>query len=320
MRRQIPARALAPLPAGELDRSRVKAIMEKVRQIDVRTARLVDNSLAGSYQSAFRASGIDFDQVREYVAGDEVRTIDWNVTARAGRPFVKQFREERELTLMIAVDVSASGDFGSATQSKRDLACELACVLATSAVRSNDLVGLVLFSDRIERFVPPRKGRGHALRIIREVLGSRPEGIGTDLALPLELLSAVLRHRCVVAVISDLEVPRDDASAFAALEQAARVLAARHDVIAIRPQDRRERELPDVGILDIEDAETGEVVRIDTARRRVRERFQQVSGERSAEVRRRLANTGVDVIELDTARPYIAAMHAFLTTRRRRTA
>lgn len=320
MRRQIPARALAPLPATELDKSRVKAIMDKVRQIDVRTARLVDNALAGSYQSAFRGSGLDFDQVREYVAGDEIRTIDWNVTARAGRPFVKQFREERELTLMIAVDVSASGDFGSAAQSKRDLAGELACVLATSAVRNNDLVGLVLFSDRIERFVPPRKGRAHALRIIREVLGCRPEGVGTDLALPLELLSAVLQHRCVVAIISDLEVPRDEESGLAAFEHAARVLAARHDVIAVRPQDRHERELPDVGIVDIEDAETGEVVRIDTARRRVRERFQQAATERSAEVRRRLATSGVDVVEIDTARPYIAAIHAFLTTRRRRCA
>jgi uncharacterized protein (DUF58 family) len=320
VRRQIPASALAPLPAVEIDRARVQAVMEKVRQVDVRTTRLVDNSLAGSYQSAFRGSGLDFDQVREYVAGDEVRTIDWNVTARAGRPFVKQFREERELTLMIAVDVSASGDFGSSAQSKRELAGELACVLAMSAVRNSDLVGLVLFSDRIERFVPPRKGRAHALRIIREVLGCKPEGRGTDLALPIELLSPVLRHRSVVAIISDLEVPGDQAEAMAALEHRARILASHHDVIALQVRDPHERALPNVGLIDIEDAETGEVVRIDTARRRVRDRFEQVSRERAARMRMRLRKAGVDVIEIDSAQPYISAIHAFFASRKRRRA
>lgn len=315
MRRQIPKSALAPLPAVEIDRSRVQAIMDKVRLIDVRTTRLVNNALAGSYQSAFRGSGIDFDQVREYVAGDEVRTIDWNVTARAGRPFVKQFREERELTLMIVVDVSASGDFGSAAQSKRDLAGELACVLAMSAVRNNDLVGLVLFSDRIERFVPPRKGRAHALRIIREVLGCKPEGRGTDLALPLELLSTALRHKSVVALISDLEMPD---GAFAPLEHSARILAARHDVIALQVRDPHERELPNVGLIDIEDAETGEVVRIDTARRRVRERFMQAARDRTAAMRTQLRKAGVEVVEIDTAQPYIPAIHAFFASRTRR--
>jgi uncharacterized protein (DUF58 family) len=316
MRRLIPKSALAPLPPVEIDRARVQAVMDKVRLVDVRTTRLVSNALAGSYQSAFRGSGIDFDQVREYVAGDEVRTIDWNVTARAGRPFVKQFREERELTLMIVVDVSASGDFGSAAQSKRDLAGELACVLAMSAVRNNDLVGLVLFSDRIERYVPPKKGRAHALRIIREVLGCKPEGRATDLVLPLELLSTALRHKSVVALISDLEMPTG--ASFASLEHGARVLAARHDVIALQVRDPHERELPNVGLIDIEDAETGEVVRIDTARRRVRERFVQAARERTAEMRTRLRKAGVEVVEIDTALPYIPAIHAFFASRTRR--
>lgn len=315
MRPQISKSALAPLPASELDRSRVQAIMEKVRLVDVRTTRFVDNALAGSYQSAFRGSGIDFDQVREYVAGDEVRAIDWNVTARAGRPFVKQFREERELTLMLLVDVSASGDFGSVAQSKRDLAGELACVLAMSAVRNNDLVGLVLFSDRIERFVHPRKGRAHALRIIREVLGWKPEGRRTDLALPLELLSTTLRHKSVVALISDLEM-RD--GAFGSVERSARILAARHDVIALQVRDPHERELPNVGLIDIEDAETGEVVRIDTARRRVRERFARAARDRTAAMRAQLRKAGVEVAEVDTAQPYIPAIHAFFARRSRR--
>jgi uncharacterized protein (DUF58 family) len=307
---RIPREAIAPLPPAQLDRTRVAGIMAKVRELELRTKRLVDSSLAGGYRSAFRGRGIDFDRVREYVAGDEVRTIDWNVTARAGRLFVKQFREERELTLMLAVDVSASGDFGSDAPRKRDLAGELACVLAMSAVTNNDLVGLVLFSDRIERFVPPAKGRAHALRIIREILGMRPRGTGTNIALPLELLQQILRRRSVVALISDLA-----ASDF---ERSARTLAAHHDVVALQICDPRERALPNVGLVALEDAETGEVVQIDTARRKVRDRFAQLSRERGAQRRRTLRASGIDTVELDTARPYVAPLHAFFANRARR--
>jgi len=314
----LPRHAVAPLPPVDLDRARVQAIMDKVRQLELRTRVLVDNALAGGYHSAFRGRGIDFDRVREYVAGDEVRTIDWNVTARAGRPFVKQFREERELTLMLAIDVSASGDFGSTAQRKRELAAELACVLALSAIRNNDLVGLVMFSDRIERFVPPRKGRGHALRIVREILGCRPEGRGTDIPLVLDTLSALLTRRSVIALVSDLEVGPARGAALAALGKSSRVLAARHDVIALQLRDPHERALPNVGLVAVEDAETGEVVAIDTARRSVRERFAEVARERATEVRTLLRRAGLDVIELDTARPYIPALHAFFAARSRR--
>lgn len=316
--RVLPKSALAPLPPVEIDRARVQSLMDKVRQLELHTRALVDNALAGSYHSAFRGRGIDFDCVREYVAGDEVRTIDWNVTARAGRPFVKQFREERELTMMLAIDISASGDFGSTTQRKRDLALELACVLALSAIRNNDLVGLVMFSDRIERFVPPRKGRPHALRIVREILGWRPEGRGTDIPLALDTLSALLPRRSVIAAISDLEVgaPRDEA--LSALGTSARMLAARHDVIAFQVRDPHERTLPDVGLLVVEDAETGDIVTIDTARRRQRERFAALAAQRADEVRGVLRRSGVDVVELDTAQPYIPAVHAFFANRRRR--
>ncbi len=314
----LPKRAIAPLPPVELDRDRVQAIMNKVRQLELRTRVLVDNALAGGYHSAFRGRGIDFDQVREYVAGDEVRTIDWNVTARAGRPFVKQFREERELTLMLAVDVSASGDFGSTDQRKRELTAELACVLALSAIRNNDLVGLVMFTDRIERFVPPRKGRPHALRVVREILGCRPQGHGTDIALVLDTLPALLARRSVVALISDLEVGIPRATALAAVAKSSRVLAARHDAIAFQVRDPHERVLPNVGLLAVEDAETGEVVAIDTARRRVRDRFAEVADQRAGEVRGVLRRAGLDIVELDTARPYIPAMHAFFAARARR--
>ena len=170
------------------ERERIQRVMEKVRQIEIRTRRLVDETLAGRYHSVFRGRGLDFDSVREYVPGDEVRTIDWNVTARAGRPFVKQFHEERELVVWILVDVSASGDFGSATTTKRELAAELACVLALSAVRNNDKVGLLIFSDRIETHVPPAKGRAHVMRVVREILTCRPAGQGTDIAAALDVV------------------------------------------------------------------------------------------------------------------------------------
>ena len=211
---------------------RIRSVMEKVRQIEIRTRRLVDESLAGHYHSVFRGRGLDFDSVREYVPGDEVRTIDWNVTARAGRPFVKQFREERELAVWILVDVSASGDFGSGATTKRELAAELACVLALSAVRNNDKVGLLIFSDRIEAHVAPAKGRAHALRVVREILTCRPAGRGTDIAAALDVVRQRALRRSVVFLISDFELPDDSGATLAALERAARPVGARHDVVA----------------------------------------------------------------------------------------
>lgn len=296
---------------------RVKEIMKKVRQIDLRTRGLVTTSLAGGYQAAFRGRGLDFDSVREYVPGDEVRTIDWNVTARAGHPFVKQFREERELNLMLLVDVSASGDFGSAALRKRDLAAELACVLAMSAIRNNDRVGLVLFSDRIERFVPPAKGRMHALRVVREILGCRPVSRGTDLAAALRFAGTLLHHRALMCVVSDLEVGAPRATRLDELEHVLRPLARVHDIVALHVRDPHERELPAIGLVALEDAETGEVVQIDTGRRKVRERFAARAAERTAETTRRLRRANVATIELDTARSYVPALTAFFAGRSR---
>ena len=286
----------------------IDAIMEKVRLVELRIRGLVETSLAGGYQSAFRGRGIDFDQVREYVAGDEVRTIDWNVTARAGRPFVKQYREERELTLMLLVDVSASGAFGSGAQQKRELAAELACVLALAATRNNDKVGVILFSDRIEAMIPPAKGRSHALRVVREILGCEPAGRGTNIPQALELATQLNKHRAVVVLISDLEVGPDRARALAALERALLPLGVHHDTVALRIRDPHERELPNIGLVAVEDAETGEVVQLDTSKKKVREHFARLAAERTRELDKLLARAHVDSLEIDTTRNYVPAL------------
>lgn len=296
----------------------MKDVTEQVRRIDLRTRGLVENALAGDWQSAMRGRGIDFDQVREYVPGDDVRAIDWNVTARAGRPFIKEFREERELRLMLLVDVSASGAFGSGAQRKRELAAELACVLAMSAARNNDQVGLILFSDRIEGFVPPGKGRQHVLRVVREILSCEPQGHGTDISAALELAGSILHRRSLLFVISDLELGADRQPAMEALTRVARPLGLRHDAVALQVVDPRERELPNVGLIAVEDAETGDVVQLDTARRKVRERYAQVAAERAAELKRLLRRANFEVVELDTSRSYVPTLLGFFKSRERR--
>jgi uncharacterized protein (DUF58 family) len=302
------------------DKERLRSVMETVRQIEIRTRRLVDESLGGHYHSVFRGRGLDFDSVREYVPGDEVRTIDWNVTARAGRPFVKQFREERELVVWILVDVSASGDFGSGTTTKRELAAELACVLALSAVRNNDKVGLLMFSDHIEARVPPAKGRTHVMRVVREILACQPEGRGTDIAAALDVVGVDALRRAVIFVISDFELPDDGGATLARLERAARPVAARHDVVAFEVRDPRERSLPNLGLVTVEDAETGDVVTLDTGRRLVRERFAELAARRDAHLRRALRRVRVETLPLDTTRPYLPDVLGFFQARERRSA
>jgi uncharacterized protein (DUF58 family) len=301
-----------------VESTRVRDIMERVRRIELQTRGLVSTMLAGSYRAAFRGRGIDFDRVREYVPGDEVRTIDWNVTARAGHPFVKQFREERELELMLLVDVSASGEFGSGEVQKRAFAAELACVLAMSAIRNNDRVGLILFSDQIERFVPAGKGRSHALRVVREILDCKPEHRGTDVAAALRFAGAILRRRALVFVISDLELGTPRPAKLAALDRAIRPVAAAHDVVAVHVRDPHERELPDVGLVALEDAETGEVVELDTGRRKVRERFAAAARARAAETVKTLRRVNVEVLELDSTTSYVPTLQAFFAGRERR--
>jgi uncharacterized protein (DUF58 family) len=292
--------------------------MEKVRLIELRTRGLVNSAFAGNYHSAIRGRGLEFDRVREYIPGDEIRTIDWNVTARTGRPFVKEFHEERELSLLLVIDVSASGEFGSTSWSKRELAAELACVLAMSAIRNNDQVGLILFSDRIECMVPPAKGRAHALRVVREILDCQPQGRGTDIAAALEQASRILRRRSLVFLISDLEVGNDRVAALRAIEAAAPSLGGRHDAVALHIADPHERALPDVGLVSLEDAESGEVIQIDTGRRKVRERFARLAAERLAETQQLLRRAGFEQLEVDTAKSYVPVLLEFFFRRERR--
>ena len=296
---------------------KAKAILKKVRQLEIRTNRLVNDSLAGEYHSVFKGRGMNFDEVREYVPGDEVRAIDWNVTARAGRPFIKKFTEERELTILLLVDVSASGNFGSGPQSKRQMAAELASVLAFSAIRNNDKVGLVLFSDRVEQYIPPKKGRQHVLRVIREILFFEPQHRGTDLVRTLDFINQVTARRAIMFLVSDFELPNQD-RALTDLRRALRLVNRRHDVVALHIHDRREAELPDVGRLALEDAETGELIELDTASQRVRGRFAELAGKREDDLRRILSSEGVDSLNLDTCEPYEPALRSFFKRRERR--
>ena len=295
-----------------------KAIMSGMRQLEIRTRRMVNDSLAGSYHSVFKGRGMDFDEVREYSPGDEVRTIDWNVTARAGRAFVKKFTEERELTILLLVDISASGNFGSATLSKRDLAAELASVLAFSAIRNSDKVGLVMYTDRIERYLPPKKGRRHVLRVVRDILYHTPQGRGTDTVKALDVVSHVLHRRAIVFLISDFESSGDPVAARAALRRAMRQTNSRHDLVAVHVADPREQELPDVGVLALEDAETGEIVELNTASASVRKRFKEAAAERSRKLVNDFRAEGIDTLQLQTDAPYIPALQRFFKTRERR--
>jgi uncharacterized protein (DUF58 family) len=295
-----------------MDAALTREILKKVRQIELRTRRLVTDALAGEYHSVFKGRGMDFDEVREYSPGDEVRLIDWNVTARTGVPFIKKLREERELTLLLAVDVSASGKFGSNAQSKRELAAEVASVLAFSAIRNRDKVGLLLFTDEVEHYVPPKKGRTHVLRVIRDILFTPPRRRGTDVAAALDFCNDVLRRRAVVFVISDFIEPPD---AFDRMKRLLRTTNKRHDLVLLHLRDRHEEELPALGLLTLEDPETGEVAEVDTGSRHVRETFAQLSRERMNQFRRAARQANVDTLELRTGEPYSHALYTFFQNR-----
>jgi uncharacterized protein (DUF58 family) len=295
-----------------MDAAITREILKKVRQIELRTRRLVTDAMAGEYHSVFKGRGMDFDEVREYSPGDEVRLIDWNVTARTGVPFIKKLREERELTLLLAVDVSASGKYGSNTQSKRELAAEVASVLAFSAIRNRDKVGLLLFTDEVEHYVPPKKGRTHVLRVIRDILFTTPQRRGTDVAAALDFTNDVLKRKAVVFVISDFIEPPD---AFDRLKKQLRTTNKRHDLVLLHLRDRHEEKLPALGLLTLEDPETGEVVEIDTGSRGVRDSFAILARERMEQFRRAARQAGVDTLELRTGEPYSHALYSFFQRR-----
>ena len=287
-------------------------VLKRIRALEIKTKGLVQTVFAGDYHSVFKGRGMNFEDVREYQPGDEIRAIDWNVTARLGTAFIKKFTEERELTVVLVVDVSASGNFGSVSQSKRELAAEVACLLAFSAIRNNDKVGLLLFSDRVELFIPPKKGRSHTLRIIREILFFEPAGRGTAPALALDYLNKVVTRRAVVFFVSDFQTGD--------FSRELSVSGRRHDFIAVHIQDQREEILPNVGIITLEDAETGEQIEINTADRTTRARFSALAETKRTELNRTLRRNSIDAISLRTGEDYLPALRSFFKQRERRLA
>jgi uncharacterized protein (DUF58 family) len=286
-----------------------KELLKKVRRIQIFTSRLVNDSLAGEYHSTFKGRGMEFDEVREYMPGDEIRTIDWNVTARTGVPYIKKFVEERELTVMLMVDASASGKFGSKGRFKNEFAAELCAVLAFSAIKNNDKVGLIIFTDEVEKYIPPKKGKSHVLHVISEVLSFKPKNKLTNINAALEFLSSVNKRRSVAFLVSDFMAEGYD--------RALQIVNKRHDIIAIAIQDPRESELPDVGIIELEDAETGEVVLVDTSDKDVRKGFSVLAGKQAAERNKLFRQIDVDVINVKTDRSYLQPLMRFFRQRER---
>src|SRR5438046_1587405 len=300
----------------------INELLESVRRVEVRTNRLVNDMMVGAYLSHFKGRGRDFEELREYIPGDEVRDIDWNVTFRMGRPFVKRYREERELTMVLAVDVSASSAFGSLRRSKREFATEIAATLAISAARSSDKVALLLFTDQIELYLPPRKGRRHILRLIRELLAFEPKHRGTRIPAALAFLNHVLHRRSLVFLLTDF---LHSAAAVASQPGAGRdalqeigLTNARHDLLCLHLHDPRESVLPAAGLLTIEDAETGELLELDSSRAAVRRKFADTNAERLAELDRALQRAGVDTLRFSTAESFAQTLQHFFEPRRGR--
>ncbi len=272
-------------------------LLKKVRKIEIRSRGLTRQIFAGEYHSAFRGRGMAFSEVREYQFGDDIRSIDWNVTARFGHPYVKIFEEERELTVMLVVDASASGDFGTVTGTKREIMTEIAAVLAYSVIANNDKVGLILFSDRVEKYIPPKKGRAHMLRIIRELLTFTPVSSKTSLGEPLRFLTNVIRKRCTAFILSDFMSP--------AFEEALRIASGKHDLVALNISDRREIEIPDLGFIRISDPETGAEKWIDTSSDRIRKEYANKWKEHDRTVVSSFRNCGINMAAISTGDDYI---------------
>jgi uncharacterized protein (DUF58 family) len=287
-----------------------REIVKKLRKIEIHTARLANDQLAGSYHSVFKGRGMAFSEVRQYQPGDDVRFIDWNVSARMREAYVKVFTEEREMTVMLLVDLSASGLFGSTSQPKQETAAEVAALLAFSAIKNNDRVGLILFTDQVERFVPPKKGKGHVMRVVTEILSAKPARRGTDVRCALELLGHVQKRKCVAFLISDFI-----ASGY---EQALRITSARHDLIPLQILDPREETLPNVGVIAAEDLETGELYDIDTSSRTVREAYAMRVARLRSEREQLFRRLDLDHLTIQTDRPYVRPIAELFRRRQRR--
>lgn len=301
---------------------KITEMLKKVRQIEIRTNRQVSENLAGAYRSVFKGRGMDFEEAREYQPGDEIRSIDWNVTARTGKAHVKKYREERELTMMLAVDLSASGQFGSGDSSKREIAAEIASTLAFSAARNNDKVGLVLFTEDAEHIIPPRKGRRHILRLIRDILAFEPQHRGTNIARALEEVNRILKRRAIVVLVSDflqgpdgkIPDPEGKSEVFKALD----ITNRRHDLVCFEIVDPRETVLPALGVLTLEDSETGEIVSLDTSSAAVRKTYAAINARRLADFKRTLARSKIDLLEIRTDKPFITPLRKFFERRAKR--
>lgn len=287
-----------------------KEILKKVRKIEIRTKGMVNNIFGGEYQSAFKGRGMEFSEVRAYTYGDDIRQIDWNVTARTGEPFIKMFEEEREQTLMLCVDISPSGIFGSQTQSKMELAIEICAVLAFSAIKNSDKVGLVLFTDVIEKVVPPKKGRIHVLRLIRELLTTEPEGTGTDISEALSYVNRLLNRRAIVVMASDFQDEN--------YNKQLKITNKKHDLVSIFINDKLEDELPDLGLVPLKDAETGQEVLVDTSSKKVRQAYQKRRIIEKKQIRNRFLRMKIDTIELHTNESYVQPLMNFFHRRARR--
>ena len=296
----------------------VKELMAKVGKIRILTNKLIDDQLSGDYHSTFKGQGVEFDEVRPYVPGDDVRTIDWNVTAKTGLPYIKRFSEERELTILFMVDVSGSQGYGSVRRSKMELAAEVTALLALTAIRNQDKIGLILFSDQIVKYIPPRKGRDSVMRLVREVLAAEDSATGgTDIAAALKFLNSVQKRRAVVFLVSDflLSSVKPQRSSF---EQLLRATARHHDMVCVPVSDPAEQELPNVGLVELEDPETGELVLVDTSSAAVRRRFSATASEENEELKRFFLKTGIDTLTIATDRPYINEVRALFKRRARK--
>lgn len=287
-----------------------ESLIQQVKGIQIRAKHLVNTSLAGDYVSAFKGRGMEFDEVREYTPGDDVRSIDWNVTARSNHPYVKVFRDERELTVMFMVDVSASNHFGTTYKFKHEIAAEISALLAYTALRNNDKVGLLIFSDEIEHYIPPKKGRGHIWRIIKEILTYKSKAKKTNLTVPLEFLGKVQKHRSIVFMISDFQERGH--------ENLMRVAARNHDLIAVSLHDPREKELPSIGYIELEDAETGEFVLVNTGSKKIRRDFEIHSKRERKELKNFFLSSGIDHIEIESGQDYIHPIVQFFRQREKR--
>jgi len=285
-------------------------LIKKIRQIQIYSSRAVDASFAGQYESVFKGRGMEFDEVREYTPGDDIRTIDWNVTARTGRPYIKRFVEEREMTVIFLVDLSASGDFGTVNKMKNELAAEFCAVLAFAAAKNNDKVGLLIFADQIELYIPPKKGSRHVLRLIRELLYFKMPRRRTNIGLALDYLGKVMRKKATIFLVSDF-IETD-------FNKPLSLLNKHHDVIAVPVRDRAEVELPSVGIIEFQDAETGEVILVDTSSKNFRSQYKNQSSSRFDELKNTLRSINVDCISISTDKPYIHDLIEFFHMRQRR--